>query len=451
MNKNHETMTKRSFIFLIILVTMFLFNVSSTFALDSSSNEVSVINSSYNPYSLALDSQVMEYRELYSSTLSKDLKSDTIEINGNIQNVIELAEDNTVVKLPNEMMALKYSEVITVLPEGSVVSYVDNDPFVIVPDQVSVLKVSKVVILPIQDFVEEATFDQSIDELDTYKININFNELDNPDLNENIIGYSVDWGDGSVESYNVDEKIATHVYKKSGTYDLTFEIADDFGFTHSIKQDYKVKYEGHLVHSYLWLKVNKEPVAVATSTSVGALAIGLFALTETGKYKLLALLPLLIPMYTRIQKEDVLDQFVRGQIYGYIRTNPGVHYNQIRRGMDVKNGTLSYHLSVLERTELIKSRREGLRYRAFYPTGMKFPKEQRFRLTEFQISILNIIKENEGITQKEIAIKLGKKPQTINYNIKVLAQADIIEVIKKGRKTVCYYKESSEQLDAPAE
>jgi len=451
MNKNHETMTKRSFIFLIILVTMFLFNVSSTFALDSSSNEVSVINSSYNPYSLALDSQVMEYRELYSSTLSKDLKSDTIEINGNIQNVIELAEDNTVVKLPNEMMALKYSEVITVLPEGSDVSYVDNDPFVIVPDQVSVLKVSKVVILPIQDFVEEATFDQSIDELDTYKININFNELDNPDLNENIIGYSVDWGDGSVESYNVDEKIATHVYKKSGTYDLTFEIADDFGFTHSIKQDYKVKYEGHLVHSYLWLKVNKEPVAVATSTSVGALAIGLFALTETGKYKLLALLPLLIPMYTRIQKEDVLDQFVRGQIYGYIRTNPGVHYNQIRRGMDVKNGTLSYHLSVLERTELIKSRREGLRYRAFYPTGMKFPKEQRFRLTEFQISILNIIKENEGITQKEIAIKLGKKPQTINYNIKVLAQADIIEVIKKGRKTVCYYKEPSEQLDTPAE
>jgi len=156
-------------------------------------------------------------------------------------------------------------------------------------------------------------------------------------------------------------------------------------------------------------------------------------------------------MYTRIQKEDVLDQFVRGQIYGYIRTNPGVHYNQIRRGMDVKNGTLSYHLSVLEKTELIKSRREGLRYRAFYPTGMKFPKEQRFRLTEFQISIIDVIKENEGITQKEIAVKLGKKPQTINYNIKVLGQADIIEVIKKGRKTVCYIKEQMEAVDNVAE
>ena len=59
-------------------------------------------------------------------------------------------------------------------------------------------------------------------------------------------------------------------------------------------------------------------------------------------------------MYTRIQKDDELDKFVRGQIYGYIKTNPGVHYNKIRREIDIKNGTLSYHLRVLEKTELIK-------------------------------------------------------------------------------------------------
>jgi predicted transcriptional regulator len=48
-------------------------------------------------------------------------------------------------------------------------------------------------------------------------------------------------------------------------------------------------------------------------------------------------------------------------------------------------------------------------------------------------------------------VKLGKKPQTINYNIKVLEQADIIEVIKKGRKTVCHIKEQREPLDNVAE
>ena len=112
--------------------------------------------------------------------------------------------------------------------------------------------------------------------------------------------------------------MATHVYKKSGTYNLTINVTDDFGFTYSINQNFKIKYEGHLIHGYLWVKENKEPISITTSTSFGALTVGLFALTETGKYKLFTLLPLLIPMYTRIQKEDVLDQFVRGQIYGYI-------------------------------------------------------------------------------------------------------------------------------------
>ena len=196
---------------------------------------------------------------------------------------------------------------------------------------------------------------------------------------------------------------------------------------------------------------NKEPIAVTTSSGISILSIGLIAFTETGKYKFLALLPLLIPLYSRIQKEDVLDQFVRGQIFGFIKTNPGVHYNQIRRRMGIKNGTLSYHLSVLEKTDLIKSRREGLKYRAFYPSGMKFPQNERFRLTELQIKILDLIKERNGINQKEIAKKMGKKPQTINYNIKVLKQADLITVVKKGRKTFCYPKAEQEYPNTPAQ
>jgi predicted transcriptional regulator len=130
--------------------------------------------------------------------------------------------------------------------------------------------------------------------------------------------------------------------------------------------------------------------------------------------------------------------------------NPGVHYNQIRRGMGIKNGTLSYHLSVLEKTELIKSRREGLKYRAFYPTGMKFPKKERFRLTELQIKIINVIKNYEGITQKDIAKQLGQKPQTINYNIKVLEQAELIQVVKRGRKT-CIYPLPEQDPERPAQ
>jgi len=170
--------------------------------------------------------------------------------------------------------------------------------------------------------------------------------------------------------------------------------------------------------------------------------------TESGRYRLLMLFTLLLPFYSRISKEDVLDQFVRGQIYGFIKTNPGVHYNQILRKVGVKNGTLSYHLGVLEKTELIQSRREGLKYRVFYPTGMNFPKSERFRLTALQIQIIDLLKRKPGITQKELARLLDQKPQTINYNMKVLDQANLVSVMKNGRRTTCF---AVEQSMAPGE
>ena len=447
-------MINKKFSFLVvILIAMFLFNISITLASDPSKDKT--LDTKYS-YSISIESKslkVQEFYELYTSIINnKNIESYTILLNGKLTNMIEMPSNSVALKLPDERIAIKYSnEDIGILPNGSIVVYYNDEPVVSIANQSAVLKVSEVAIFPIENLTKTATFDQSIGELDSYKVNIVFNELNNKLLSDNIGNYSVDWGDGNSEIYTAETTTISHVYTKSGSYSLTVNVNDDFGFKHQLEQSYRVKYEGHLLHTYFLLEKNKEPVAVVSSTSMSVLAMGLIAFTETGKYKFLALLPLLIPMYTRIQKEDVLDQFVRGQIYGYIKTNPGVHYNQIRRGIDVKNGTLSYHLSVLEKTELIKSRREGLRYRAFYPTGMKFPKVERFRLTELQISILDVINKNSGINQKEIANKLDKKPQTINYNIKILEQAGLIEVRKQGRKTGCYPKENVDYSDKPAE
>ena len=452
MNKYNSKLVRRYSIFLFIIIAMFLLNISVSLASDSLDSETLSSKHFYTVSRTSENSITKEYNRFYTSIINnKEFERYEIMLNGHATDMIDLTDDSEAIRLPDERIGLRYSqEDSSLLPQGSYITYYYDDPVITIPNQSAVLKVSKVVVLPIENFTSTASFDQSIEKLDNYKVKIFFNELDNPEMSDNIVNYSVDWGDGSADVNNVEEITTSHIYKKSGTYELTINVTDDFGFTYSIRQRYEVNYEGHLMHTYFWVKENKEPVAVTTTTSVSALAVGLVAFTETGKYKFLALLPLLIPMYTRIQKEDVLDQFVRGQVYGYIKTHPGVHYNQIRRGIGIKNGTLSYHLSVLEKTELIKSRREGIRYRAFYPTGMKFPEVERFRLTELQISILEIIKENIGINQKEIANKLKKKPQTINYNIKVLEQAGLIEVRKHGRRTGCFPKEDSKFLDTAA-
>jgi len=453
MNNHHLVKLNIKNIFLLaLIIIIFLFNFATIAALEDSSETSQQARYSYKVSKITENYQIKELNELYASIVgTKNIKTQTIIIDGNLTKVIELPINSTAIKLPDNTIAIKYNnENISILPQGSIITKIDQRSIIRISNQSTALLISEVFDFPIENLTKTASIVQSISSLDSYKVNIVFNELNNEIISDNIENYSVLWGDGNIQSFNKETKTVSHVYKKSGTYSLTVKVKDEFGITHQLDQNYTVEYEGHLLHTYFILEENKEPIAV-TSTGLSAVGIGLIALTETGKYKFLALLPFFIPLYTRIQKEDVLDQFVRGQIFGYIKTNPGVHYNQIRRGMGVKNGTLSYHLSVLEKTELIKSRREGLKYRAFYPTGMKFPKNERFRLTELQIEILNLIKKRHGINQKEIAEELGKKPQTINYNIKILKQAELIDLVKKGRKTICFSVQDNETSEITGE
>jgi len=372
----------------------------------------------------------------------------TITLNNNVTKTVNvLTDDYKVVELYNSRLIVKYSDSeVTILPEESVIissgSITDlkyNVSIIDIPGTEVIIGVKRSIEkIPLDAMAANVSRSQSVRSLNKYEVSCLFSELANSELFENILCYSIDWGDGTpVETYLPSQKEVTHLYKNSGIYLQALYVTDISGDIYKFENYYTVKYEGHLLHTYFVFDEYKEPIAT-TSAGVGVVALLGFALTETGKYKLLSLLPLLIPMYTHIRKDDVLDHFVRGEIYGLVKSDPGICYNEIMKKLDVKNGTLSYHLHKLEKMEMIKSRREGLKYRAFYSKDLKFPKEERFRLTEIQINILNIIKENDGITQREIAKKLNMKPQTINYNIKVLRQSELIRLRRMGRKTACY-------------
>jgi len=419
--------------FLLVATALFLY-VFLGIPVIISSAETGTLDSSLSSLQLSDQTTNMNYTAIVTDPT---LTTSTIILNGAMKSMVELPAESIVVMLPDDRLAIKSPEETSILPQGSTLSYYEEKPIISVPQQSEVFGVSSVIVSPLQNFTVKTNFIQSVQELDVYSVQVVFFELARETPDVALVNYRIDWGDGGNGTYVADTIAVAHEYKKSGIYLLKVNVSDALGFTYVTTQQYTVNYEGHLSHSYLWVNKNKAPVT-AVSVSFGLLAFGLLVFTESGKYKLLMLFTLLLPLYSRIQKEDVLDQFVRGQIYGFIKTNPGVHYNQILRKVGVKNGTLSYHLGVLEKTELIQSRREGLKYRAFYPTGMNFPKAERFRLTDLQIQIIGSIRSQPGLAQKEIARLLGQKPQTINYNIKVLGQAGLISVVKAGRKTRCF-------------
>lgn len=164
---------------------------------------------------------------------------------------------------------------------------------------------------------------------------------------------------------------------------------------------------------------------------------------ESSKYKLLLLL--VVPLYVKRKHDKTLENFIRGQIYGFIQANPGTHYNFIRRALNLNNGTLAYHLSVLEEEKLVYSQSDSV-YRRFYPSEARIPRINgndgltytHVQLNKTQDEIIEIIEKNPGLTQKDIAKLVGKSRQVVNYNINAMAQLGLIKLQREGNRTKCF-------------
>ena len=118
-------------------------------------------------------------------------------------------------------------------------------------------------------------------------------------------------------------------------------------------------------------------------------------------------------------------------IRGYIIAHPGSHYNQIKRVLGIKNGTLVHHLSILEKNGFIHSVNDGL-HKKFYPIGIK---------TNTAIRILNMIKDNPGVTQKEIVKNTKLKQPTVSYNLNLMEKESTVRVEKERRKKHYFFIE----------
>jgi DNA-binding MarR family transcriptional regulator len=151
---------------------------------------------------------------------------------------------------------------------------------------------------------------------------------------------------------------------------------------------------------------------------------------------LLALVWVPMVLAARMRKEQVLDHFDRGQIYGYIVANPGTTMMLIHRALKVSLASLPYHLHTLEREGFLRSQKEG-RHRRFFSIE-KAPSAVGALLSQFQAAILDLVRARPGVTQAELAGQLGTPRQNVHYNVKRLRQAGILRLEGWGRNTRCY-------------
>jgi len=166
--------------------------------------------------------------------------------------------------------------------------------------------------------------------------------------------------------------------------------------------------------------------AIAVTATTGVVMLGGLLATERSKT---ALLFLTIPLYTRLQRAHILDHETRGMIRGYILANPGDHYNSIKGALELPNGTLAYHLQVLEKEFLVKSVKDG-KFRRFYPFDMRMP--EGGEPTRIQKVVVDLVRANPGITPRDAASLLGLTSSTVSYHLERLAELRLVEFRREG-------------------
>jgi predicted transcriptional regulator len=176
-------------------------------------------------------------------------------------------------------------------------------------------------------------------------------------------------------------------------------------------------------------------IVIPAVTIMSVMAIGLFAVaaTEPGRYRMTTFL---LPLYTRLNRDEVLDNELRGMIRGCIYADPGIHYMAIVRRLKLKNGTAAYHLMTLEREGFIRSRNDG-RLKRFYPAEMK-PAEVPPRLGRLERIIFEAVREQEGMSQREIARGLDVPYPTISRCVNKMAGNGVLRLERQGITVRCY-------------
>ena len=126
----------------------------------------------------------------------------------------------------------------------------------------------------------------------------------------------------------------------------------------------------------------------------------------------------------------------RKLIFDYVSDNPGSHLRKIARDLDVRLGTLRYHLDYLEKKGLIVSQKQN-NLKMYFVSGKLKPQEktltQLLQQKHFRDIILALI-ESPDLSFSQIAGKVSMSPSATSKYINILRDKEILSYKKYGRE-----------------
>lgn len=134
-----------------------------------------------------------------------------------------------------------------------------------------------------------------------------------------------------------------------------------------------------------------------------------------------------------ISKENILELETRRNIYNYVLNNPGLHFRELERKMNISDGTLKYHLDFLQKRNFLISESTG-RYNSYFvkeKVGRKDKKILGLLQKDMYHSIILSLFISCNSTRNRIIseLDLDIHPNTMAYHLEKLVSMDIIEIV----------------------
>jgi ribosomal protein S25 len=177
--------------------------------------------------------------------------------------------------------------------------------------------------------------------------------------------------------------------------------------------------------------------AWAAGVAVGATAAS--ASAHVGLWNLLRRFGWLgagLPLFSRIEKDDLLDHPLRSEIYEAIKTNPGIHISALARTVDAGWGTTIHHLRKLKDEDMVAVRLVN-NQKCYFINGGGVGADTWSAVSHLKNGtarkIAEFVHAHPLIAVTDLSKQLGISASLVSHHVAKLSRAGILEKVRDGR------------------
>lgn len=144
--------------------------------------------------------------------------------------------------------------------------------------------------------------------------------------------------------------------------------------------------------------------------------------------------------------EEELGLTTRKELFRHVEANPGIHFSQLKRDLEMETGLLQYHLRELEQYDVLESEEYQGKRRVFVANELDEEERAILAVLRYETTreILLYLLERGPARNREIAEAVGVTPATISWHLSNLVEEGVVEAVEDGRTT--RYRVANEEL-----